>query len=117
MTLPKKPDHGLNAGELLILRDVLTPFASSIDRVCLFGSRANGAARENSDIDLVIHGDLDKSRIDRIWTLLDDSNLSVPVDVVGYDLIAHEPLREHIDKFEVTLFTKADLAMAPSAAE
>lgn len=109
MTAPEAPRHGLDARALRILRDVLEPFAAGIDRVCLFGSRAAGTARENSDIDLVIHGPIGDQQIDRIWTLFDESGLPVPVDVVSYEAIDHRPLREHIDAAEVTLFTRAEL--------
>ena len=103
-------EHGLTDQQLLIIRDVLTPFAHQIERVGLFGSRATGLARPNSDIDLVLYGPLDEATLDRIWTLFDSSNLALQVDVNAYDLIQYPPLKSHIDQVVKLLFTRADLS-------
>lgn len=107
--MPHPPPHGLSAHQLAIIADVLRPYADRIDKVCLFGSRAVGEARPMSDIDLVIYGALSQAEIDRIWTLFEDSSLSVTVDVTTYDLIAYPPLRHHVDKVAATLLTREDL--------
>lgn len=78
--------HELTDAQVAIIRAAVAPFASRISRVCLFGSRAIGTARPNSDIDLVIYGLDDPASLDRIRTRLDASLLSVPVDVIGYAL-------------------------------
>lgn len=108
-------DHRLSVRDVDILRQVFAPFAARIDRVCLFGSRATGTARENSDIDLVVYGALDEADLDRIWTMLDESSLPLRADVVGYDNIAHQPLREHIDRAAALLFSADDLRSAAIA--
>ena len=92
-----------------VLRDILARYADRIDRVGLFGSRATGAARRNSDIDLVVYGRLDAAGIDRLWTLFEDSPLSVSVDVVAYADDLYPPLRRHIDAMSLPLFSHADL--------
>ncbi len=101
-------DHGLSQNQLDMIRDVLAPYAPKIDKVGLFGSRATGTYRENSDIDMVIYGDLGQAEIDRIGTLFDASALAVPVDVQGYHLIAYPPLKDHIDAVMRTLFSRRD---------
>lgn len=96
------------------LKDVLSPFAAKIDRVGLFGSHATGRARVNSDIDIVIYGSLDSNDVDRLWTLLNDCALPVPVDVVAYNLPVYPPLRAHIDRVSKPLFSVDELtAQAP----
>jgi uncharacterized protein len=92
-----------------ILARTLAPFAYRIERVAVFGSRATGLARPNSDIDLVLYGDVDSELEGRIWTLLDDSQLAVPVDVVAYAMIRHEGLKRHIDTTAVVVFEAKDL--------
>ena len=77
--------------------------------VGLFGSRATGTARPNSDVDLVVYGDIGQPVVDRLWTLFDESGLARTVDVVAYDLIEHPPLKAHIDAVMVPLFSRADL--------
>lgn len=103
------PDCNLNNSQLSIIKSILSPFASSIEKVGLFGSRATGAARENSDIDMVLYGDISEAEIRRIYTLFLESSLPVKVDVVAYNLVAYKPLKEHIDEKMKTLFTKQDL--------
>lgn len=105
-------DHGLSPDHLVAIRRVLAPFAHSIDAVGLFGSRATGRARHNSDVDLVLYGDLDTAAVDRIYTLFAESLLPFTVDVQAYRLIAYPPLKQHIDDHMQPLFTQADLLNA-----
>ncbi len=93
-----------------ILLDVLRPFIDVIDSVGVFGSRANGNARENSDIDLVIYGPITERQIDRLWTLFDESSLAVRVDVSGYNHIKDIAMRAHIDRYMRPLFGRSELA-------
>jgi|CXWL01.1.fsa_nt_gi predicted nucleotidyltransferase len=102
-------DHGLTARQLEIIKLILVPYSDKIEKVGLFGSRATGAYRENSDIDMVIYGDMDEQYVSHLWTLLNESSLPVKVDVNAYNLIAYPPLKEHIDSNVKMLFTKQDL--------
>jgi predicted nucleotidyltransferase len=88
----------------------LASFADNISSVGVFGSRATGVARENSDIDLVIYGSLDSKSERRLWTLLEDSHLPVPVDLVVYSRIDNPLLKAHIDAVGAQLFTHEELA-------
>ena len=96
--------HGLSSRQLATIRRVLEPWADRITAVDVFGSRATGSWRPNSDLDLLLHGDLDQRAIDRLWTLFHESNLPFAVDVTSYDLTSHEPLREHMDRVRKPLF-------------
>ncbi|MCY4486423.1 MAG: nucleotidyltransferase domain-containing protein [Deltaproteobacteria bacterium] len=102
-------DHGLTAKQLLTIKRILAPYADIITRVDLFGSRATGTCRPDSDIDMVLHGQLDERTIDRLWTLFHESNLPVAVDVKSYDLTTYRPLRDHMDEVRQPLFTQLDL--------
>jgi len=102
-------ESGLTNKQLHIIRDILTPYYSCIDKVALFGLRATDTFRDNSDIDMVLFGNIDEKIIDRLRTLFDESDLSVKVDVNSFDLIAYPPLKEHIGKVMKPLFTKNDL--------
>lgn len=102
-------DHGLSPPQLAEIARILAPFAEWIDSVALFGSRATGAFRANSDIDLVIHGPLSEAALDRLWTLFDASTLPLKVDVLAYDRIAAPALKAHIDAVGQPLFTREDL--------
>ena len=98
------PDHGLTPQHLDIIRQVLAPFAAYIDNVGLFGSRATGKYRPNSDIDIVLYGNMDEATINRIWTSFNDSQLPFKVDVVAYHLVTYPPFIKHIDEVMQPLF-------------
>ena len=100
----------LGTGDLALLHDILAPYADRIDRVGVFGSRATGSARPNSDIDLVIYGRIDDADIDRLWTLFDDSSISVSVDILRYSADLYPPLKRHIDATMKPLSLRAGLA-------
>ena len=102
-------DHGLSTMHLETIKRILAPYSRRIDRVALFGSRAAGNFRHNSDIDLVLYGDLEEEWVDRLWTLFYESNLPFSVDVKGYDLIQYRPLKRQIDQVGKLLFTQGEL--------
>lgn len=106
-------DHGLSPSHLKTLYNVLLPFSDRIDQVGLFGSRATGCYRRNSDIDLVIYGNLDEKTKDRIFTLFSDSNLPVKVDLQVYNLIDYPPLKDHIDDNMALLFDRNNFKKKP----
>ena len=102
----------VTASELHALATVLAPYADRIERVGVFGSRATGRARANSDIDLVVYGDVDAELEARLWTLFEDSDLPVEVDLAAYSLVRHDGLKRHIDATVATLFETKDLRSA-----
>lgn len=110
-------NSGLSHGQTETLRRILARHADSIERVDIFGSRAQGTHRPNSDLDLVIHGSLTESQIDRLWTLFQESNQPFSVDVKSYPLTRYAPLKAHMDSVRKTLFTHEELMQAKSATE
>jgi len=100
---------GLSRVQLDIIIDILRPFSTDIETVALFGSRATGTYRDNSDIDIVLFGPVREQTIDRLRTCFDESPLPVKVDVNAYDQIEYPPLKAHIDHVKQPLFTKQDL--------
>lgn len=104
--------YGLSTENLKIIQSILRPYSSMIDGVFLFGSRATGSYRANSDIDLILKGSIPEAIIDRLHTLFLESSLPVSVDVKSYDLLTYPPLKQHIDDAMVPLFSKEQLASA-----
>ena len=100
---------GLSAAQRQTIKTILANFANDITRVDIFGSRAEGAHRPNSDLDLVLHGALDEAVIDRLWTLFHESNLPFSVDVKSHALTRYAPIKAHMDKTGITLFTREEL--------
>lgn len=103
---------GVLAEDLERIRSILAPYREKINEVVLFGSRATGAARLNSDIDLAIYGRLTDGDIGRLWTLFEESSISVSVDIVAYNQDLYLPLRQHIDQTKKVLFTADQLGHA-----
>ena len=104
---------GLTADHRDLLRDILATSGDRIDRVAVFGSRATGRYRPNSDLDLVLYGSADAAVCDRLWTLFQESPLPFSVDVVSYAAIDSPPLRTHIDAVARPLFVRTDTGLAP----
>ncbi|MDR2893321.1 MAG: nucleotidyltransferase domain-containing protein [Deltaproteobacteria bacterium] len=102
-------DHGLTQRQLDCLRGILAPFAAEIERVAVFGSRASGKYRPDSDIDLALYGPVEEKTVDRLRTLFMDSPLPLKVDIQAYARINSTPLLHHIDAAGKTLFTHDDL--------
>lgn len=94
------------------VRRVLCRFADRIERVSVFGSRATGRARVNSDIDLVVYGQLSQGDLDRLWTDFEESRVPVSVDLVRYTEGLSPLLKDHIDRFALPLFTHDDFLTA-----
>jgi predicted nucleotidyltransferase len=74
----------------------------------LYGSRAKGNYRPNSDIDLTLKGkNLDLSALWKIELELDDLLLPYQIDLSLYQLIKQPALLEHIDRVGVVFYSKA----------
>lgn len=88
------------------LAHALAPFAESVDFVAVYGSRATGAARRGSDVDLVLHGNVSAWHV---RSAIEESDLSIFADVVRYDEITNPQLRAEVDRDAQPLFTRAEL--------
>lgn len=108
---------GLTFAQCQTIRAILATFAGDITRVDIFGSRAKGGQRPNSDLDLVLHGTLSATAIDRLWTLFQESALPFSVDVKSYEQTEYAPLRTHMDQVCITLFTHDELLQEKAAIE
>jgi Predicted nucleotidyltransferases len=97
---------GLGDSDRELLRLILATAQDRIESVAVFGSRAQGTQRPNSDIDLVLYGDVDAMLCARLGSLFRESRLAISVDVLGYDGIAYAPLRAHIDRTARPLFVR-----------
>jgi uncharacterized protein len=103
---------GLTDQQRLFICATLAPYAGEIERVGIFGSRATGRYKPESDIDLVLYGPVAQANIDRLWTTFEEGSLPFRVDILAYQLITHGPLRQHIDNAVQTFLDKEDLAFA-----
>jgi predicted nucleotidyltransferase len=79
------------------LRRALLPFRSRVREIKVFGSRATGRARRTSDLDLVVYG-ADPDILDALTEALEESLLPMTVDIVAYEAITSDLLRQHVDR-------------------
>jgi uncharacterized protein len=80
---------------------------TSVRRAVLFGSRAKGTARPESDVDLALEGEISPDEAARIAFDLDDLPLPFRFDVQSLSSAEHDELRRHIDRVGLELFRKA----------
>jgi uncharacterized protein len=97
---------GLSDRERRMICDVLRRHAE-VQEAKIFGSRAKGNFRPNSDIDLALSGNIPLVTLASIAGELEDLPLPYFFDVEAYDSIRHEPLREHIDRAGKTFYARA----------
>lgn len=96
---------GLSVETLEMLRSLFSTHPE-IECVKIFGSRALGNYRHNSDIDLALWGFFDEKLHAKLCGELDALPLPYLFDVKIYEEIKHPELREHIDTFAKVLYSK-----------
>lgn len=77
---------------------------ANIDRAMVFGSRAKGNWRENSDIDIAVFGA--SVNVGSLVAQLDELPMPYKFDIVNYNNINSCALREHIDRVGIEIYTK-----------
>lgn len=99
--------HGdLSKKNLETLRAVFTKFPS-INSVRLFGSRAAKTARRASDIDLAIFApEMTNREWSRLQETLEEASIIYRLDVVRFETLANETLRNRILSDGVVIYTK-----------
>lgn len=89
---------------------LLTVFShyQQIEIVFIFGSRAKGNFRPGSDIDLAIKGKNCTPALAMELSAKINEGLPIPykVDVVDYDSLNHQELKEHIDRVGIKFYRK-----------
>jgi uncharacterized protein len=98
----------LSAHELALLTSVFQRHPE-ITAVTVFGSRAKGVNRENSDVDLAVAGAVDPLRAEAIASELDELPLPYRFEVQSLNHISNPALREHIERVGITVYPKASL--------
>ncbi len=96
----------LPAASLRILTDVFSSYPE-LEKVVLFGSRASGAARHWSDIDLATHGIVGaRYRLGRLALDLEDTSIPQRCDVLAYEEIDYAPLKEHVNNTGIVIYAR-----------
>lgn len=95
--------HGLTEKQLKEIITVLARY-SQISEALIFGSRAMGNYKNGSDVDIALKGDVCASDAVSVkHELEEETYLPFFFDVVAYNAISNQKLKEHIDIYGLKL--------------
>jgi predicted nucleotidyltransferase len=97
---------GLTSQELDLLTQVFRRHPE-VTSAKLFGSRAKGTHRPDSDVDLAVWGDVDATRAEDIAADLDELPLPYRFEVQPFDLIKLPTLCDHIQRIGIPVYPLA----------
>lgn len=98
-------DIGLTSHEIALIRGVFRRFPT-VSEVILYGSRAKGTYRPESDIDLALIGVDEDIQAEAVADELEELPLPYRFDVKACSSITHGPLQEHIARMGVSLYRR-----------
>jgi len=96
---------GLKETDIEKIKTVFSAYPK-IDKVLLFGSRAKGNYRNNSDINLSLVGDVNFETVLSIENKLDDLLLPYTFDISIFNKLDNRDLIEHIDRVGQKFYEK-----------
>lgn len=80
---------------------------SKVDKAFVFGSRAKGNYRPDSDIDIAIKGqDLNTDDIIAMSVAFEEKGITYKVDLLNYHSIKEPDLKDHIDRVGVEFYSR-----------
>lgn len=78
-----------------------------VDKAIIFGSRAKGNYRPDSDIDIAIKGfDLSLDDILKMGVTFEDKKIKHKIDLIDYNAIKEKALTEHIDRVGMEFYSR-----------
>ncbi|MFK8262714.1 nucleotidyltransferase domain-containing protein [Capnocytophaga canimorsus] len=101
----KTKQFGLETTVLASFQDIFEKF-ENIEKVIVYGSRAKGNFRYNSDIDLSIIGEVSYDDLLKIEFLIDELLLPYKVDLSVFNKIDNSDLKTHIERVGIVLYKK-----------
>ncbi|MFK8294596.1 nucleotidyltransferase domain-containing protein [Capnocytophaga canimorsus] len=101
----KTKQFGLEAAVLTSFQNIFEKF-ENIEKVIVYGSRAKGNFRYNSDIDLSIIGEISYDDLLKIELLIDELLLPYKVDLSVFNNINNSELKAHIERVGIVLYKK-----------
>ncbi|MCT4594240.1 MAG: HI0074 family nucleotidyltransferase substrate-binding subunit [Anaeromicrobium sp.] len=88
--------YGISKKDFYKIINIFKEYSSIIEKVIIFGSRARGDYRDNSDIDLTIKFRKNNGKINSIIEKIEEK-IIYTVDIIDYDHIHNMKLKEYID--------------------
>ena len=102
-------NNGLSNKQMKEIKDILQQY-QEVDKAVLFGSRAMGNYKKASDVDIAIMGkNANFSLAAKIKSHIeDDTYLPYFFDIISYNTIQSEELKQHIKIYGKTIWDKND---------
>lgn len=80
---------------------------SKVDKAFIFGSRAKGNYRPDSDIDIAIKGQyIDTDDIIAMSIAFEEKGITHKIDLLNYDTINEPALKDHIDRVGIEFYSR-----------
>jgi type I restriction enzyme S subunit len=80
---------------------------SKVDKALVFGSRAKGNYRPDSDIDIALKGqDLNTDDSIAMSVAFEEKGITHKIDLINYDTIKEPDLKDHIDRVGIELYSR-----------
>ncbi|NDC30882.1 MAG: restriction endonuclease subunit S [Bacteroidetes bacterium] len=80
---------------------------SKVDKALVFGSRAKGNYRPDSDIDIAIKGqDLNTDDIIAMSVAFEEKGITHKIDLINYHSIKEPELKDHIDRVGIEFYSR-----------
>ncbi|MFN7913313.1 MAG: restriction endonuclease subunit S [Bacteroidota bacterium] len=80
---------------------------SKVDKALVFGSRAKGNYRNDSDIDIAIKGqDLNTDDIIAMSVAFEEKGITHKIDLINYETIKEPDLKDHINRVGIELYSR-----------
>ncbi|MBI2433343.1 MAG: nucleotidyltransferase domain-containing protein [Candidatus Hydrogenedentes bacterium] len=82
--------------------------AAEVEEARIFGSRALGTARSNSDVDVAVWGRVTASVLGKILLALDELPLPYKFDVIAFESLGRPELKAHIESAGKPLYRRGN---------
>lgn len=100
-------DFGLGVDNLRAIVAVLSS-VKNVQRALIYGSRAKGNFRSNSDIDIIVEGErLTIGDLSMIDARLDDLLLPWQIDLCARNRVGNKALLDEVDKWGVVVYQRS----------
>ncbi len=102
------PHLGLSPAVIDRLRATFAKYPA-IEKVLVFGSRAQGIHRPGSDIDLaVVAPSLSGREFAQLWGEIDDLPIAFKMDLIHFDALENAEMRQHILRHGRVLYSSRE---------
>jgi len=99
-------EYGLKQQEVESIKQIFSSFPE-VEKAIIYGSRAKGTYRPNSDIDISLMGtELTIGILNQISWQLDDLLLPYTIDLSNFHQINNPALVEHIERIGKVIYEK-----------